>query len=591
MKSACRLAFLLLFALLAPTTATAATAATADEPLRHVRIAIGGARAVAADLERAGFDVLEGSATDRTLEVVVSPAEMEELAARGYALEVIAVGRPFREIQAERRAGEAGAREGGAPGAAVVPPGYLDLSQVVASLQATAAAHPAICQVVDLTLALGVPPTVEGRHIYALKISDQVTVEEDEPAVLVVGAHHCREIVTPVIALNAIDRLVTGYGSDPQITGLVDAYEIWIAPVWNPDGYAYVFSTNNLWRKNRRVFTGGIGVDLNRNYPQGWSNACSGSTNPSSETYKGPSPASEAETQTMIAWSLAERFAKILDYHSYGREVIYSYACWTYPFDTYLEQEAITLANVSGYAGSHRAPSADGEQYQLQFATLGSHAFLIETHTQFQPAYASAQAEATQLWPGILWMLDRPIPLWGHVTDAMSGGAVAAAIHYQGVAFPNGETNGSGGAAGRYQAFLPPGTYTVVFEAGGYQTLAVPGVVVTGGASRLLDVALTPDAAAVADGGAGAAGGLVTVAWRDPALRYELRRAASVSIRVFDVRGALVRALAEGPHAAGSHEVAWPAVNAEGQRVASGVYYYRVRADDVTQSGKIAIVR
>ena len=36
---------------------------------------------------------------------------------------------------------------------------------------------------------------------------------------------------------------------------MVDGNEIWIAPVWNPDGYEYVFTTqDNLWRKNRRVF-------------------------------------------------------------------------------------------------------------------------------------------------------------------------------------------------------------------------------------------------------------------------------------------------------------------------------------------------
>src|SRR4029078_1947585 len=107
------------------------------------------------------------------------------------------------------------------------------------------AAHPDICQLVDLTAKYGAPPTFEGRHLEALRISDHAAQDEDEPAVLVVCTHHCRELAAPVIALGAAQRLVTGYGVAPATTAAVDANEIWIAPLWNPDGYAYVFSTDN----------------------------------------------------------------------------------------------------------------------------------------------------------------------------------------------------------------------------------------------------------------------------------------------------------------------------------------------------------
>ncbi len=363
-----------------------AAAATA-EPLRQVRLDAPDAPALALTLDQAGFDVLPGAVTAGSLELIAGAGELDRLAAMGLVPVTIAVGRPFAEIEEERIRAE---REGGA--ALVVPPGYQSLAQIQAALAATAADYPAIAQLVDLTARYAAPPTVQGRHLYALKISDQVALDEDEPAFLVVGNHHAREIVTPVIALNAIDELVTGYGVDPAITALVDANEIWIAPVWNPDGYEHVFNVDNLWRKNRRVFTGGIGVDLNRNYPQGWSNPCGGSTVPSNQTYRGPSAASEAETQTMLAWSRAERFAKVIDYHSYGRELLYGYACWPHPFSGYMLAEATQISTVSGYGGSTRAPSADGEHYQWQFALMGAYAFLAETHIDFQPTYASAQA-------------------------------------------------------------------------------------------------------------------------------------------------------------------------------------------------------
>ena len=199
-------------------------------------------------------------------------------------------------------------------------------------MQEIASTYPAIAQLVDITATYGTPPTFEGRHLFALKISDNVTVDEDEPSMLVVSAHHAREISTPVITLGAAERLTSGYESDPQITAAVNGHEIWLAPVWNPDGYNHVFTSNNLWRKNRRVFTSGVGVDQNRNYAQGWSAPCAGSTSASSDTYKGPSAASEAETQTMMTWSERERFAKVIDYHSFGREVLYAYRCLSHPF-------------------------------------------------------------------------------------------------------------------------------------------------------------------------------------------------------------------------------------------------------------------
>jgi carboxypeptidase T len=372
----------------------------------------------------------------------------------------------------------------------VAPPNYLDLDGVVARMQEFAAAYPAIVRFVDVTESYGTPVTFEGRRMYALKISDNVSADEDEPAMLIVANHHAREIITPVIALTAAERLTAGYGTDPQITAAVDGHEIWIAPTWNPDGYNHVFVGDNFWRKNRRVFASGVGVDQNRNYPQGWSTSCGGSTSVNSETYRGPSSASEAETRTLMTWSQAERFAKVIDYHSNGREVLYGYRCLSHPFTNWMRQEAIALSQSSGYGGAVRLPSAEGEHYEWQFARMGAYAFLIETHSEFQPPYESAVEEAEMLWPGILTVLERPISITGHVTDATTGAPLAARIDVLNVAFPNGEANGSGGPYGSYHMFLPPGTYDVRFSASGYAPV-VNRVSVTAASSEIVDVQLS----------------------------------------------------------------------------------------------------
>lgn len=447
--------------------------------LWRVRVDTESARSVADGLAAEGFDVLPGSVRDRSLEVIVTADEWARLGRMGYVPVVLEKGRPFADIQAERARTEA------------VPAGYPTLDQILDTLQACQSDFPAICRVVDLTETYNVPPTFEGRHVVAVKVSDNVASDEDEPTFLLVGNHHAREIVTPVIALHAIEQLTTKYGIDLRITKLVDGYEIWIVPVWNPDGYHEVFTGNNLWRKNKRVVFGGVGIDLNRNYPIGWFSRCAGSRIASSETYRGPWPGSEAETRTMIALSDDRHFTKVADYHSSGREVISGYACHSHPFEEFMESEAVALSNASGYGGAHRSPSGEGEHQEWQWARQGSHAFLVETATEFQPSYLSARAEAARVFPGALWLLERPIPLSGHVTDAVTGEPVDALITYQGVRFSNGERNRSSGPFGRYHAFLPPGSYTVKFSADGYVAQSHP-VEITEASETVLEVDLSP---------------------------------------------------------------------------------------------------
>jgi murein tripeptide amidase MpaA len=456
----------------------------------RVRIADEAPEQLAHELHARGFDVLPEREAD-ALQLIVSPGEKRALLEEGYTLDVLDVGRPFRDIQAERM--EAAALDG------TVPSGYPDLGQIYASMSATAAAYPSIAKLVNLTATYGTPATVEGRSLFALKISDNVGVDEDEPSFLMAFAHHCREIVTPVIALHHIDQLTTLYGSNPGVTQAVDGYEIWIAPVWNPDGYEYVFCCDNNWRKNRRDLGGGeFGVDLNRNYPFGWgaASSCSGSTTPSSSTYGGPSAASEAETQTMVALGNDRRFTKVHDYHSYSEEVRHGYGCWSHPFDNWLQSEAAALSQAGGYNGNTASSCCTAGDFHWHGATYGAHSFLWETHTIFQPSYSSAQAEAVKVWPGAVEMLVRPISLSGHVTDACTGAPLEADLDFVGVSFQNGESYGSGGPFGRYHAFLPPGPYTARFSRAGYLTQDHP-ILVTASSAVQIEVALEPITASI----------------------------------------------------------------------------------------------
>jgi hypothetical protein len=107
-------------------------------------------------------------------------------------------------------------------------------------------------------------------------------------------------------------------------TDWVDSTQIWVIPMFNVDGNNKMWNHDSWWRKNTR---GGYGVDLNRNYPAGW-NSCNGSSgSQSSQTYRGPSPASEPETQAMMNFIANKRPVFDISYHAYSELVIYPYGC------------------------------------------------------------------------------------------------------------------------------------------------------------------------------------------------------------------------------------------------------------------------
>ena len=108
------------------------------------------------------------------------------------------------------------------------------------------------------------------------------------------------------------------------------------------------------------------------------------------------------------------------------------------------------------------------------------------------PTYEEAVAETEGLWAGTLWMLQRPVPISGHVTDAVSGDALEVSIEYLEHPFTLGERNVSEPRFGRYHAFLPTGAHTLRFSHPGYVTLDVPIMVTSAGVVRDIALQRTP---------------------------------------------------------------------------------------------------
>jgi carboxypeptidase T len=176
----------------------------------------------------------------------------------------------------------------------------------------------------ELTQLISIGSSVEGRNIWALKISDNAKVDEDEPSILFNSMHHAREIMTPEITLDLIDYLLKNYNLSTEVKNWVDDNEIWVVPMLNVDGNHKVWTEDSWWRKN---VSNGHGVDINRNYPAFWG-TCNGSSGyPDSQTYRGPHAGSEPETQALMNLVASIRPVFNISYHAYSEIVIYPYGC------------------------------------------------------------------------------------------------------------------------------------------------------------------------------------------------------------------------------------------------------------------------
>ncbi len=74
------------------------------------------------------------------------------------------------------------------------------------------------------------------------------------------------------------------------------------------------------------------------------------------------------------------------------------------------------------------------------------------------------------------------------------------------------------------------------------------------------------------------------------AIRYELAAPGTVALRVYDVRGRLVRTLVDASQSAGPHAVTWDGRDDGGRPAASGVYFYRLDAGRSVLSKKMVLV-
>lgn len=371
----------------------------------------------AARLGRKGLDLLMEK--NGRVYIVASPGEMAALVALrvDYTIET------DRFLPSGPPAPAAG---GGINGA------YHSTLELETDLRALERDHPGLASVREIG------ETLEKRKIYALKISDNASVDEDEPAVLFVGCHHAREWISVEVPFFFGKYLLENYDLSPEVQDLVDASEIWIVPIANPDGLEYSIHVYRYWRKNRRANADGTyGVDINRNYGYAWGFDDVGSSpHPGSDVFRGTAPFSEPETTAVRGLFLGHDFRAMISFHSFAQDILYPWGFTTEaaPANAELGVVAGTMAGliaaVRGTVYSSGQASRDlyltnGDATDWTYSLAGAPSYTIELppvdidHGGFFNDESAIGAIFEENLPAMLYLIryaiDHPLPARRHM--------------------------------------------------------------------------------------------------------------------------------------------------------------------------------
>ena len=171
-----------------------------------------------------------------------------------------------------------------------------------------------------------------GQDLVAYRITAP-NGRRNKPVVIFNSTQHAREWISTETNRRLFKYLLDHKSDrDSGIPQLLRRVQVWIVPIVNVDGYDYTFVSpdTRFWRKNLRdndgdgQITVGDGVDTEPQLAGEVALRSGGRLGqPGSETYRGPSPASEPEVASYRGLIARLRPKFLLDYHSYGELILY----------------------------------------------------------------------------------------------------------------------------------------------------------------------------------------------------------------------------------------------------------------------------
>ncbi len=213
------------------------------------------------EVERAGKPGKEG------VDCIARGKVLERLRAEGIAFEVVEA--DLEKFYADRlTAGPVNALGFGYGSMG----GYYTLEEIRRQLDSMRAVRPGVVGTRD-----SIGASLQGRPIWAVRMTQNPGSPSQKPQVLYFAMQHAREAMGMMTLMYFMWYLTERYGSDPEVTYLLDNRELWFIPIVNVDGYEanrrMKPNGGGMRRKNMRFVsldTDNNGVDLNRNWGAHW---------------------------------------------------------------------------------------------------------------------------------------------------------------------------------------------------------------------------------------------------------------------------------------------------------------------------------
>jgi carboxypeptidase T len=293
--------------------------------------------------------------------------------------------------------------EGGIP----MYPCYRTVEETFATAKALADTHPGLVEWLDVgdSWEKAVISDEDGFDMLVLRLTNQA-VGGIKPVLFVTAAMHAREYATAELVTRFAEYLVENYGSDADVTWVLDHHEIHLMLQTNPDGRK-IAEDHTFWRKNTNSElcddSDLWGVDLNRNFSFEW-DCCGGSSDDEcSATYHGPFATSEPEIQAVEAYMESifpdqreddlvdpapdDATGIYIDVHSYGKLVLWPWGSTGDPAPN--ADQLQTLGRKFAYWNDYSPEQAiglyptDGTSDEHAYGHLGVAAYCFEVGTTF----------------------------------------------------------------------------------------------------------------------------------------------------------------------------------------------------------------
>jgi hypothetical protein len=442
---------------------------TPDNKLRQIISQVGQAEVTLPYTDKKSIEILTTnvsilSVKDKVVNVSLSPLTMDWFIQQKYDYQIVEKAAPKGVISAPNL------------NKAMDWDIYPTYTQYDSIMQSFKTLYPSLCRLDTIGTS------INGKLIFALKISNNPATDGDNPSVFYTSTMHGDETGGYILMLHLADYLLKNYLVSERVKNLIDNLDIWINPLANPDGtYNNGNTINSPTRYNAN------GYDLNRNFPDPFT----------------PNTVKQKETLDMIKFLRKHKFVLSANFHS-GTEVVnYPWDRWFSRFhadDSWFNAISRSYADTAHvYAGPEYmnflnngvTRGADwyivyGGRQDFETWELNGREVTIELDDQYVTPAPQLPLLWQNNWHSLLGYLENALyGIHGLVRNVNSHAPLSAEVFISGHDKDSSQVY-SDTLSGSFVRFLSPGSWDLTFSAAGYRDTTINAIVYSGQKTDLI---------------------------------------------------------------------------------------------------------